>query len=82
MTDAFQCDGCGEYHHQLHRLVAVELDIKDIAAMDITLDELPTEAYELADADISQMGGGDYCTECGMQLLQTLVGLFGGDGDE
>lgn len=82
MTDAFQCDGCDEYYHQDHRLVGVEVDLDWIAGLGITLDDLPAEMYELADVSRPSQSGGDYCIECGQQILQTLVGLFAGDGND
>lgn len=91
MTDAFRCEGCGDYYDQQFNLVNLEVNPDALRAADLTLDDLPVETYDLTAYE--QGDGpdrGDYCVECGMDMLELLVAWAeddatdpgeGGDGE-
>lgn len=72
MTDAFRCNGCGEYYDQPFRFVTLDMDVDSIRLFEFTLDDVPTDAWELVGND----DAGDYCPECGLDALRTLVDCF------
>lgn len=82
MTDAFRCDGCGEYWDDEFRFVSWEFDTDTLGYVDFTLDDLPTEMYDLVHAHTDGTGGeGDFCPECGRDVIEGLVELFDENDD-
>lgn len=76
MTDAFRCDGCGEYHDRALRFVEVTMHTDAARVAEFTLDDIPTESWALAEGK-----QGDYCPSCGRRLLESMADLFGGASD-
>lgn len=73
MTDAFKCDGCGEFAVSQFQFVDVTMDTENIALYDFTLDDIPTEAYGMVGDEQAE-----FCDQCGLEALEELVELFGG----
>jgi hypothetical protein len=85
VTEAFRCNGCGEYYDAPFRLVSIEAHIDAIDVTDLTLDELKSELYGVLEDDYVADGhdpSGDFCFKCGVDLLGDLVDRFeeGNDG--
>lgn len=83
MTDAFLCNGCGEFYHQAYRFVGIEMNLDAVVRdPDLTLDDVPAEAWELCDDDLGEDDHtGDLCVGCGRAALSELVSLFGVEDD-
>ncbi|PGF14259.1 hypothetical protein CP556_24970 [Natrinema sp. CBA1119] len=73
MTDAFKCDGCGEFCLSEYKFVEMAVDTENVRLYDFILDDIPTDAYGMLTGE-----AGDFCDECGLEALEELVELFGG----
>lgn len=78
MSDAFRCNGCGEYYDEEFRFLYIDLDTDVVSFADITLDDIPTEAFGILEGKRQKRQRGDLCPECGMAVLEDLVERFQG----
>jgi hypothetical protein len=77
MTDAFQCDGCGEFYHDAFRFVDIQLNTDAIRPSDFTFDDMLTEVFEIAPDDLDGGHEGNLCVACGIEALEELADHFG-----
>lgn len=75
MTDAFRCDGCGDYYDQGLRTVTVGFDLQPFVNGGYTLDDLPYGAYDILTDDRD----ADLCPDCGMEAIDLLTDAFRGE---
>ena len=77
MTDAFRCDGCDEFFGAEEQFLDLDLDTDAVHGAGITLDDI-NPAF-----DVAWNGAhGDFCVECGQEVLEALVDLFVDDAGE
>lgn len=76
MTEAFRCNGCGDYYDAAYRLLRIELERDAIRLADITLDDIPTDCYQVLEGSLNDEDTGDFCPTCGLKLINILVDAF------
>lgn len=82
MTDAFRCDGCGEYYDEPFKFVSVSFKAEAVRYGDFDMDDIGAEAYTLANEERSGDDcGGEYCPTCGRDVLEDLIDRFDGGED-
>lgn len=82
MTDAFRCNGCGEYADQEFQFVDVEMDTSVCQYHDVTIDDMPTDAFGLLPDSVDSKQRGDLCVGCGLRALDALLDVFGGEDSD
>jgi hypothetical protein len=77
MTDAFRCNRCDEYYDEPFEFVNLYIDADALTHTDFTIDDIPTEAFGLLEGDLgNRTPRGDFCPDCGLELLELLVAEF------
>lgn len=80
MTDAFKCNGCGEFFDYRYRFVEIEMNTDSMSFSDFTIDDIGAGAFGvLPQKQEAGRYSGDFCVECGRNIISDLMEKYTDD---